>query len=166
MPIRPVAGPAGAGKSQHVDRERGPHGIVIDFTALWAALTGATRGPDGKYPERTDDDPSLALVSAVKAFAVSQAITRELTGFVTTSSRTEMARLEVQTGQPAVVIDPGEDVVRGRLTDQRTGVMSEDCAKAMARWYGGGDAQTFDPTAGPRASASIAAELDRRRRGA
>ncbi len=135
MPITPVLGPAGAGKSQHVDRERRPGDVVIDYTLLWAALTMARRGPDGRYPERGDDDPSLPLVSAVKAFALSEAVRRELGGFVTSSARSDIARLETRTGRPATIIDPGRAVVAARLTDPETGILSAACSTALGRWY-------------------------------
>ena len=136
MAIIPVVGPAGAGKSQHIERERRAGNVVIDFTRLWAALTGATRGDDGKYPERTADDPTLALVSAVKGFALSQAVERELDGFVTSSGRGDVERLERLTGQQAVIIDPGREVVEARLVDDSTRYLSDECARALARWYG------------------------------
>ena len=136
MPIVPVVGPAGAGKSQHIDRERRAGNVVIDFTRLWAALTGAVRGDDGKYPERTADDPTLALVNAVKGFALSQAVERELDGFVTSSGRGDVERLERLTGQQAVIIDPGREVVEARLVDDNTRYLSDECARALARWYG------------------------------
>ena len=136
MPIVPIVGPAGAGKSQYIARERTAGDVVIDYTSLWAALTGAQRGPDGKYPERRDDDPSLALMSAVKNFALSQAVERELNGFVTSSARADVERLESRTGQQAVTIDPGREVVEARLVDDDTRYLSDECRRALARWYG------------------------------
>ena len=87
MAIVPVVGPAGSGKSQIVAAERRPGDVLIDFTALWAALTGATRGEDGRFPVRTDDDPALPLVSVAYWFTLSEAVKRELRGFVTSASR-------------------------------------------------------------------------------
>ena len=135
MPIRPIVGPAGAGKSQHIEQEQKPGDIIIDYTRLWVALTGAVRGPDGKYPDRTDDDPSLALVNAVKQFALSQAIERELDGYVTSSASAEVPKLEARTGQVATVLDPGQTAVEKRLAD-RFGTVSDQCRKALRRWYG------------------------------
>ena len=135
MPIVPVVGPAGAGKSQYIARERGPGSIIVDFTALWAALTGAVRGPDGKYPEREDGDPALALTNAVKGFALSEATKRELDGFVTSSAAGDVAPLEARTGQAAVTIDPGREAVEASLSDDE-GYLSNECRKAIARWYG------------------------------
>ena len=136
MAITPVVGPAGAGKSQYIDRERRPGEVVIDYTLLWAALTMARRGPDGRFPERGDDGPSLPLVSAVKAFALSEAVRRELSGYVTSSARSDVERLEGRTGRRAVIIDPGRAVVAARLTDPETGVLSSACSVALGRWYG------------------------------
>ena len=48
-----VEGPAGGGKSQHVDElvEAGTVQVVADTTALWVALSGVKRGADGRYPD-------------------------------------------------------------------------------------------------------------------
>ena len=40
MPLEVIAGPAGGGKSQVIEQERSQGDIVIDFTALYVALTG------------------------------------------------------------------------------------------------------------------------------
>lgn len=136
MPIVPIVGPAGAGKSQVIAAERRPGDVLIDFTLLYAALSGAVRGPDGTYPEREAGDPLLPLVAAVKAFALQQAVDRELDGHVTSSARGEVESLERRTGRPARVVDPGEDTVISRLVDPDTGDLSEECGEAAARWYG------------------------------
>ena len=58
MAIEIVAGPAGSGKSQLVavelDKERD---VLIDFTRLWAAISGIDRLPDGRFPVRRRGDP-------------------------------------------------------------------------------------------------------------
>ena len=54
-----IQGPAGGAKSQVAAEmlEAGEVQVLADTTALWAALSGVQRGPDGKYPVRQDDDP-------------------------------------------------------------------------------------------------------------
>jgi len=137
MPIQPIAGPAGAGKSQVIAAERRPGDIVVDFTALWVALTGATRGPDGRYPVREDDDPSLPLVSAAYGFILDQAVKRELSGFATTASREAVPRLERITGQTARVVDPGPGPLLARLTEIDDGgeYLDGQCVTAVKRWW-------------------------------
>ena len=135
MPIKPIAGPVGAGKSQEVDRLRKPGDILIDFTRLYVALSGAVRGPDGRYPEREDGDPILPLVSAVQSFALSEAVTRELDGFVTTASADKVPGLEQTTGQTATVIDPGDDFVITRHYGEKPSITAQ-CEQALGRWYG------------------------------
>ena len=135
MPITPVAGPAGGGKSAYVAEHLRPGWIVLDFTQIYVALTGAVRGPDGRFPERVSGDPVLPLVSAVKAVALSMAIERGHSGFVTTSSLDDVPALERATGNSAVVIDPGETVIRSRLADAITGSLSSECEQALGRWY-------------------------------
>ena len=99
------------------------------------ALSGAQRGPDGRYPERIAGDPLIPLVAYIKATALRQAVERELDGFVTTSARADVPELERITGQPATVIDPGEDVVKARLADAVAGELSPECSTALSRWY-------------------------------
>lgn len=135
MPIVPVLGPVSGGKSQFVDREREDGDVTIDFTALFAALASVQRGADGRYPERTDGDPRLPFVQAVKNFALTEAIRRELNGHVTSSARHDVEPLQVRTGQEAVIIDPGRDVIEDRLRDPETGEISDECRKALERWY-------------------------------
>ena len=135
MPIQPVAGPAGAGKSQWIARNRRPGDVVIDHTALWAALTGAERGPDGRYPPREDDDATAPFVQYLMATAVRRATAAGLSGFVTTSRRGKVAELEAETGEAAVIVDPGRQVAEDRLRDPETGELSAACSRALARWY-------------------------------
>ena len=132
-----VRGPAGAGKSGYVERERQPGELLADFTAIYAALSGVTRGPDGKYPVRQDGDPLVPLVAAVKAYIVREAAARELRGYVTTSdsSAGELARLRELGAQPEpITLDPGEQVVRARLADD-DGQLHPQCEAALSRWY-------------------------------
>ena len=151
MPIVPIAGPAGAGKSQVIAAERRPGDVLIDFTEIYAAVSGVQRGPDGRYPERLDSDPLLPLVSAVRGFMLSEAVRRELNGVVTTASRDEVSVLERITGQRARIVDPGDDMVVSRLMVGDTEVdasvpdarrprrgrgLPSNCWKAIRRWFG------------------------------
>ena len=133
MPLQILAGPAGSGKSQIIADEIRPGMVLIDFTAFYVALSGVVRGADGRYPPRIVGDPIIPIVAAVREFALQQAVRRELPGFVTTASRSEVSRLEELVGSLARVIDPGEDVVRARLAGP-DGV-SPECEDALARWY-------------------------------
>ena len=137
MPIQPIVGPAGGGKSQVIEAERRPGDVVIDFTSIWAALTAAGRGPDGRYPVREGDDPALGLVAAVAAFALSEAVKRELNGYVTTASRDRVAALERVTGQPARVVDvkPGPLLARLSETDGDGEYLDGQCVSAVRRWW-------------------------------
>ena len=138
MALSILRGPAGGGKSQVIAARLRPGEVVIDFTAIWAAVTGAVRGPDGKFPIREDNDPRLALAEYLRMTAIRQASERELTGYVTTSdSRAEaVERLQAAgaTG-PVETVDPGESVVRARLADAVTGQLSAQCELAVGRWY-------------------------------
>ena len=75
------------------------------------------------------------MVSYLMAVAVRYAVDNGLSGYVTTSQRSKVADLERQTGEAAVVVDPGEEVVRDRLVDDETGELDPQCAAALGRWY-------------------------------
>ena len=137
MPIQPVAGPAGSGKSQLIAAERRAGDILIDYTLLWAALTGAVRGEDGRYPVREDDDPALPLVSAAYWFTLTEAVRRELDGYVTTASRANVARLESVTGRKARLVEPAPGPLIARLTevDGDGEYVDGQCVSAVRRWW-------------------------------
>ena len=64
-----IQGPAGSGKSAVAADllSAGELEVLFDTTAIWAALSGAVRGPDGRFPPRSDDDPSLATALYLQA---------------------------------------------------------------------------------------------------
>lgn len=137
-----IEGPAGAGKSQLTTLmlEAGEIAVLADTTELWAALSGAVRGPDGRYPVRLDDDLALAVARYLKAVAVRVGLQEGADVAVTTSERGQAERwrrMAEEAGAPFAVrtVDPGRDVVEARLSDA-DGVLSEACRQAIGRWYG------------------------------
>ena len=141
MPSILLSGPAGAAKSQEAKRrlsEATEPMVQIDFQSLVVALLGLERGPDGKYPIR----PAwvLPITEYVRQSALKGARGRELDVVATNSDGDPQKRafLLAQLGPGAIeqVVDPGEDVVRARLSSRRTGKLSSECGKAIARWYG------------------------------
>ncbi len=70
-----VEGAAGSGKSQLTrDMIRaGEVDLVADVTQLWAATGLHERGPDGKYPIRSDGDPALEAASGARSRAFASA---------------------------------------------------------------------------------------------
>ena len=137
MPLDIVRGPAGAGKSQYVRDHMRRGDVVLDVTRLWAALGGFERGPDGKYPER-EDDGVLNLARIVRAQAIAAAVRHALSGFVTTSTSGEQHIEETfrrrGVSGAVVTLDPGIEVVRGRLADEN-GNLTRACESALERWY-------------------------------
>ena len=128
-----VEGPAGSGKSQLVASmlTAGEVDILADLTALWAAVRGIERLPDGRYPVRQDDDPAVrsGLAAYIRAAVVRQALRDDLRTVVTSGTPETATRwARVQT------IDPGEEVARQRLAEP-DGTLSAQCARAIARWY-------------------------------
>ena len=137
-----LAGPAGAGKSGRARRmlAGGDADLVVDFTALYVALSGVERDGEGKYPVRGDDDPLLPVTHAVRAFVVGEALRRGFRTLRTSSSSADADRDRATAERHGadyreIVVDPGEDVIRARLADPETGQLSTQCGTAMRRWY-------------------------------
>ena len=169
-----VSGPAGAAKSQAVAAflaDVGAPVAVVDFTALYVALSGDARDPEtGRYPLR--QAALLPLAEYVRRTAISRAVAHELPIVATNASgdpeRRASLLAHLATGrQPTpeqaveiveqaagrdvrealrerygasllqvdeIVISPDEAVVIKRLSDP-LGVLSDDCAQAINRWY-------------------------------
>ena len=137
-----VEGPAGSGKSQEVARmlAAGELDIVADLTGLWAGLRGMERGPDGRYPVRTDDDPVIrsGLATYLRAAAVRQGL-REGLRVAVTAGTPDMAPRWAEVAEEGGAafsvrtVDPGEAVVRERLAVD--GELSPQCERAASRWY-------------------------------
>ena len=138
-----IQGPAGGGKSQLVAAMLAAGEITIqsDVTSLWASLSGAVRGPDGRYPERSDLDPILGLALYLQAVAVRQGLQDGLNVGVTTSQAGQVERWQALaddagTALTVRTVDPGESVARARLADAVTGILSPACDRTVRRWYG------------------------------
>ena len=143
MPLTLVEGPAGSGKSQLV-REmlaEGEADVVADYTAIWAALKGVERGPDGRYPVRTAEDPIVfsGLPSYVRRTVVRQGLRSGLSVVVTSGTPNQAEFYQAiadELGEDFQVqtVDPGRETVIRRLT---LGVeIDPECLTAVARWYG------------------------------
>lgn len=142
-----LSGPAGAGKSQIARRRWEDHpgpAVIADFQSLYAAVSGDARGLDGRFPLR--DERLLATVEYLRATLIRAAVRRDIYVIATNSDGSQARRAELlaliggesehrQEGAVEEVVDPGEDVVSARLADQATGVLSAECAQAIARWY-------------------------------
>ena len=136
-----ISGPAGAAKSAMARRLLVEHGglvVIADFQALYAALTGDVRGPDGRYPLR--DDRLLPLVEYTRRAAVTGAVNREVDVIATNSDGSDARRAflleQLGAGATERIVDPGRAVVAARLADASTGELSSECEGAISRWYG------------------------------
>ena len=135
-----ISGPAGAAKSAMARRLLVEHGglvVIADFQALYAALTGDVRGPDGRYPLR--DERLLPLVEYTRRAVVTGAVNREVEVIATNSDgdpeRRRFLLERLGPGATERIVDPGRAVVAARLADAATGELSPECDSAISRWY-------------------------------
>lgn len=136
-----LSGPAGAAKSalaRRLLRESPELAAIADFQAVYAALTGDLRGPDGRYPLR--DDRLLPLTEYVRRAIITGAIARDIDVIATNSDGDPDRRAfllgQLGEGSRERIVDPGRDVVAARLSDPETGELEEECDAAIGRWYG------------------------------
>ena len=136
-----LSGPAGGAKSQVaielIKNATGPT-IAADFQSIVVALLQLQRGPDGRYPVRPEW--ILPLTEYVRQAAVEGAINRDISVILTNSdgspSRRDYLLNKLGPGATEQILDPGEDVVKARLSSPKTGKLSRQCGKAIGRWYG------------------------------
>ena len=135
-----LSGPAGAGKSQRAREllaEADGPAVLADFQSQVAALTGAVRDADGRYPPRPEW--ILPLAEYVRRAVITGAVARDIAVIATNSDGDPDRRafLLNELGEDATetVIDPGEETVRARLADPATGELSNSCEEAINRWY-------------------------------
>ena len=135
-----ISGPAGASKSA-VARQllaELPLAIAADFQSIYAALALVERDPDGRYPLR--DARLLPIVEYVRRAIITSALSRGIDTIATNSDGDPKRRafLVSQLGAGATerIVDPGIEVVTARLADPVSGDLAEECAGAIARWYG------------------------------
>lgn len=138
-----LRGPAGSGKSGEAKRmlDGGGADVLADFTATYAALTAVERGDDGRYPVRETSDTRIPITAAIVTAIERQALERGLRVVRTTSSSSEtvIAAAKALADRYGAdyheqTIDPGLDEAADRL--RIDGELSDECAKALDRWYG------------------------------
>lgn len=140
MPSVLISGPAGANKSaiaRQLLEDNAGLAVAADFQSIYAALTLAMRGPDGKYPLRNPE--LLAITEYVRRAAITGAKARDMDVIATNSDGDSVRRafLLNELGPTATerVVDPGREVVTARLSDPTTGDLSPECEQAVSRWY-------------------------------
>ena len=137
-----ISGPAGAAKTQEARRilsESAVPIVAVDFQALYAGLLLLERQPDGRYPERlARHGYVIPLVEYIRQAAITGAALMDIEVAMTNSDgsppRRDSLLQRLGPGTAELVIDPGRDVVRERLAVD--GVLSDQCAEAIERWYG------------------------------
>ena len=142
MPGILLSGPAGGGKSQLVRdllRKATVPTVAADFQSLVVALLLLEREPaTGLYPVRPEW--VLPLAEYARQAIITGATAREISVITTNSDgnperrRSLLARLGP--GATERIVDPGIDVVEARLADSGTGELSNECGRAINRWYG------------------------------
>ena len=138
MAVNVLRGAAGSGKSQEFNKLKGPDDLLIDVTALWAAVRGLERDPNGRYPVREDDEAGLRMALYLKSTAIAFAAREDLDAWVTTSSSSPEAveRIRELAGGALGVIHTvyvEEDEALKRLRVK--GRVSKECKKAVGRWF-------------------------------
>ena len=135
-----LSGPAGAGKSAVARRlwiEAATLAVIVDFQAIYAAITGDRRGDDGRYPLRNEN--LLPTVEYLRRAAITAAVAREVDVICTNSDGDPARRAflldQLGTGALERIVDPGRDIVSARLADPETGELSDECDEAIGRWY-------------------------------
>ena len=138
-----LSGPAGAAKSEEAKarlRSASEPTIAADFQSITAALMLLERDAEGRYPVR----PAwiLPLAEYARRSIITAARGRDI-AIVATNSDGDPERRKMMLdllGPDAdeEIIDPGEDIVRARLSSRKNGKLSRDCSKAINRWYGRG----------------------------
>ena len=135
-----LSGPAGAAKSALARRllaESLELAAIADFQAVYAAIAGDLRGPDGRYPLR--DERLLPLTEYVRRAIIGGAVARDVEVIATNSdgdpARRAVLLVALGAGATERVVDPGRNIVEARLSDPLTGDLSSECDGAIQRWY-------------------------------
>ena len=148
MAVNILRGPAGSGKSQWFEQNSSAGDLFLDVTTIWAALRNLERDGNGLYPVRLSREAALTLALYLKAVGIRFAAENGINGWATTSNSSPLAverireRIISGGGAGAVgrVVTVGENLSReeilDRLRDPATGEVSEECQKAVARWFG------------------------------
>ena len=139
-----LSGPAGGGKSQRAREllaESPEPAIIVDFQQTYAQILAIERDPEtGRYPERKESDSfAIPLTTEIRLGMLAAAKAQQV-AVIMTNSDGDLGRRQrllglMPDGATEQVIDPGEAVVRARLTN-RQGLLSDQCKAAVMRWYG------------------------------
>ena len=137
-----LSGPAGGGKSAEARRLLAGASVptlALDFQSLYAALLLLERDADGRYPERNPAHASYALPAAeyLRRAGITATQERDVFAIVTSSDGDPTRRRDLleSLGPDAteLILDPGEQVVRRRLSGPAG--LSQQCQQAIDRWY-------------------------------
>ena len=135
-----LSGPAGANKTalaRQLLTQAARLTVAADFQSIYTVLVLAVRGPDGRFPLRNNQ--LLPLTEYVRRAIITGATGRGIDVIATNSDgaadRRNFLLQELGPDAAEQILDPGADVVTGRLSDPITGEVSSQCRSAIARWY-------------------------------
>ena len=136
-----LSGPAGGAKSQvavELIQSASAPVVQADFQSLIVSMLALIRGQDGRFPPR----PTwiLPLAEYVRAGVITGSVNRDIDCIITNSDgspdRRKFLLDRLGPGATERIIDPGEEIVKARLSDSITGELEPECSRAISRWYG------------------------------
>ena len=128
-----LSGPAFGGKSRRARAILAAATVptaLVDFTAIFNAITGTERGPDGKFPDRGDGGGLLPMAETLRQAAIRIAQEREV-DVVATNSDGSPSRRSYLLRLLGAGADPGRGVAARRAREA-----GPTCEVLLDRWYG------------------------------
>ena len=141
MPSILLSGPAGSNKSAEALKLLGQNKILADFTSTFVSIRGVRRDPaTGKYPVRRGPEGQfLPLTEQLRRDTIRRARAHGFDLVVTNANGSDAFRRRLLAlmgpGAKEVIVDPGREVVEERLKVKATGILGQECSRAVGRWY-------------------------------
>ena len=145
-----IEGPPGSGKSQIAEQrvQENENSVLVDFTAIWAALRAEKRDPEtGRYRIRKSDEPYVTskVGLQLKTAAAKIALRNGIDVVATTATPGQAGKwakiveeVSAETNTKirflAETHSVSIEVAAGRL--EVDGNLSDECRESLGRWFG------------------------------